>query len=229
MYKMGHTMKRLWKVFILVGTLALTLSAGIVVHRHFFRPTVWLSTSSPSKAYTVELTGDKGRGGFLIHNVVRFNAIKNGHLLVKDGFVHSGDSFDISFELRFPEHAWLSENVLRFWSNPNYPVRAKPDLLMVSNTTDKRIEYLQIYADAYDMFLVFDVQPHSTVTLSFSHQSERPRFNCVGEFQDGSPVIYERAFTETKLDSPLRYCLSIDNNSTKIDILGDEGQCSSGQ
>jgi hypothetical protein len=77
---------------------------------------------------------------------------------------------DISFELAYSEHAWASENVLRFWRNPHMPEeKDKFDILLISNDTDKTIKYLEV--KARDMFLVFELQPNSTLRLLSAHQS----------------------------------------------------------
>src|SRR5262245_2284647 len=90
---------------------------GILAHWWFAGPVVWFSSSSPENSYKIELTGDKGRGGFFIPAVVKYNLIKNGHLLAENRKAHSGDAMDISFELAYPEYTWINENVMRFWRN----------------------------------------------------------------------------------------------------------------
>src|SRR5262245_48096690 len=98
-------------------TLVVIALVGIMVHWWVAEPAVWLSSSSPDQTYKVELTGDKGRGGFFVPAVVKYNLIKNGHLLAKNRKAHSGNAMDISFEIAYPEHTWISENVIRFWRN----------------------------------------------------------------------------------------------------------------
>lgn len=93
---------------------------GFFLYRVFVQPNVWLSTSSPTNTYTVKLTGDKGRGGFNFYSAVNFNVLRNGQTIVKNAHAHSGDFMDTSFELAHPEHAWVDENVIRFW-NPDSP------------------------------------------------------------------------------------------------------------
>ena len=212
-------MRRLYKVIALVTTLAITLATGIIVHRLVFKSHVWLSTSSPSGTYTVELTGNKSRS---FYHVVRFNLIKNGQPVIENAYAHSGDWMDISFELAYPEHAWVNENAIRFWRNPDVP-DDKSDTLLISNDTGKVIRYLKIYAK--DMFLVFDVQPKSSHRLSFSHQYEGSWIDCEGEFDDGqrieaSGVSFSRS---DKLNEPMRYCMSIGDSRVKIESPQAEG------
>lgn len=210
-------MRKLYKFIALTGALVLTLSAGIFIHGLLFEPTVWLSTSSPNKTYRVEMTGDKGRGGFLFMGEVRFNVIRNGQVTVKNAYAHSGDFMDISFELAYPEHAWVSENIMRFWPNPHLPEeKEKSDTLLISNDTGNAIKYLRIKLK--DMFLVFDMQPHSTLKLSSTHQSWSSGVWVEGEFEDGQHIDYGAGFPHhNKVNEPLRYCVSINPNHVKIE------------
>jgi hypothetical protein len=220
-------MKRLIKVIALISTLALTLIAGILIHGWLFEAPVWLSTSSPNKTYTVELTGDKGRGGFIFDSTVRFNVIRNGQPLVKDVHAHSGDFMDISFELAYPENVWVNENVIRFWRTSDV-IEHQADTLLILNNTDKVIRYLKI--NAKDMFLVFDMQPHSSLRLSTSHQSWLGWIACEGEFVDGQPISWDGVnfFHQDKLNVPLQYCVAISEGEIKIESPQIEGYNSSG-
>ena len=216
-------MKKLFKFAALLATLAVTLAAGIIIHRLLFKPHVWLSTSSPNKTFTVELTGDKGRGGFIFYNTVWFNVIRNGQPIVENAYAHSGDSMDISFELAYPEHAWVSDNVMRFWRNPHLPEeRKKSDTILISNDTDKPIKYLMIKLK--DMFLVFDIQPHSELQLSSTHQSWSSGVWVGGEFEDGKRIGYGAGFPHhNKVGAPLQYCVSVNASSVKIESPQMEG------
>ena len=211
-------MKRGYKLLVLLIASAYLavgiLSAGFIVRWCFAESPVWLSTSSPNKTHTVPLTGDKGRGGFIIESVVRYNLIKNEQLLLKDRLAHRGDAMDISFELAYPEHAWANENVLRFWRNPDRPQDAGTDELLITNDTNKVIKYMQIKSQ--DMFFVFEIQPHSNLKLLFSHQSGGSWIWCEGEFQDGSRMEYGANFPESKTDT-LRYCMAITYDRVIID------------
>ena len=117
----------------------LILAIGFFIGSYLFS-SVWLSTSSPNKTYKVELTGDKERGGFIIPSVVGYKVIKENQVIAENLSIHSGDWMDISFELAYPEHTWISENVIRFWRNSHLPEeKDKTDTLLISNDTDKTI------------------------------------------------------------------------------------------
>jgi hypothetical protein len=205
-------MSKLHKIIILL----IVLAAGVVTYKWMFE-SVWLTTSSPNKTYTVELTGNKGRGGLIIPSVVGYKVFKDSQIMAKNSWVHSGDWMDISFELAYPEHAWVSENVIRFWRNPHIPEeKDKFDVLLISNDTDKTIKYLEV--KARDMFFVFDLQPNSTLRLSSTHQSWSYGIWIGGEFEDGENIEYGTGFTHRdKLNKPLRHCLSVNYGYVKIE------------
>jgi hypothetical protein len=221
-------MKKLYKNLALVVTFAVSLTAGLLIHRLFFKPNVWLSTSSSNKTYSVELTGDKGRGGIIFYSTVRFNVLKNGQTVVKDALAHYGDFMDVSFELAYPEHAWVSENTIRFWRNPHLPEdKDKFDTLLISNDTDKVIRYLKIGSG--DMFLVFDMQPDSILKLSPSHQPGQSWVDCEGEFGDGQPIRCNGVnFSPPKSNETLRYCVSVGEQGVRIESPQTEGYDANG-
>jgi hypothetical protein len=210
-------------IVLLIGaaTLGMTFQIGLVVYWWLDDPTVWLSTVSPNGKYTVELTGDKGRGGFIIYSVVNYNLLKDGIVFVSGRRAHHGDSMDISFELAYPEHAWINDNTLRFWREPNRPKDRSSDLLLVSNNTDKVIRFLRIRTK--DMFFVFDIQPRSNVRLSFSRQWEGNDFWAEGEFDDGSAIEYGVSFLENGSREPLGYCMTIDYDRVTINSPREKG------
>ena len=196
------------------AVLVVSLAAGVIIHWWFAESVVWLSSTSPNQKYTVELTGDKGRGGLLINSVVKYNILVDGKLLTRDRLAHYGDAMDISFELAYPEHAWIDENTLRFWST-RHRREDSLDTLLISNSTDKAIRFLRI--KAWDMFFVFDVQPRSQLKLWFTHRSEGKGISVEGEFENGSLIDYGVWFLESGSREPLGYCMTIDYDRVTID------------
>lgn len=202
-------------IAVLTGAVVLgvTLAAGIIIHRWFGVSAVWLSSTSPNQKYTVELTGDKGRGGFLLYSTVKYNILVDGKPLTRDRVAHYGDFMDISFELAYPEHAWIDDKTLRFWSN-RHRREDNLDVLLISNDTDKAIKYLRI--EAWEMFYVFDVQPRSQLKLSFTHRAEGKGISVEGEFEGGSLIDYGVWFLESGSPRPLGYCMRIDDDRVTI-------------
>ena len=209
-------MKKLFGVLIFL----VTLVVGITVYWRSTYYRVWLSSTSPNGKYTVELTGDKGRGGFFIPSMVKYNVLVDGKQLTRDRLVHSGDAMDISFELAYPEHAWIDERTLRFWSN-RHRREDQLDTLLISNNTNKKIKFLRI--KAWDMFFVFDVQPNSRLKLAFTHRSEGQGISAEGEFEDGSLIDYGVGFPENGSREPLGYCMTIEYNRLTINSPRERG------
>jgi hypothetical protein len=71
------------------------------------QPGSFLSTTSPKGIYTVKLTGRKDRPKvpFLNHQVL-FSVSRNEKVVVANKYLHSGDWFDPSFDILYPDHAW---------------------------------------------------------------------------------------------------------------------------
>lgn len=195
-----------------ISIFLMTLVAGTIIHWRFTYYRVWLSSTSPNQKYTVELTGDKGRGG-LLYAVVKYNILVNKELVTSDRLLHYGDAMDISFELAYPEHAWIGENTLRFWSN-RHRSEDNLDTLLISNKTNKVIRFLRI--KTWDMFFVFDVQPRSGLKLSFTHRSEGKGISVEGEFEDGSIIDYGVSFPENRSQEALGYCMTFEEHVVTI-------------
>jgi hypothetical protein len=142
-------------------------------------------------------------------------------VIVTDRVAHSGDWLDISFELAYPEHAWIAENVMRFWRKPDRVQDDRSDTLLVSNGASKTVRYLRLKAK--DMFFVFDIQSNSSMQLSFTHQSEGNGIWCEGEFEDGQHFEYGVSFLESKMPGPLRYCLVLHDDGLTIESSQERG------
>ena len=190
----------------------LTLIAGVVIYWEYGYYKVWLVSTSPNQKYTVELTGDKGRGGIVVPAAVKYNILIAGERIISDRLVHSGDAMDISFELAYPKHAWINENTLRFWSDVHRREDSL-DVLLISNNTDKLIRYLRI--KARDLFFVLDIQPQSQVKLLLTHTSG-PSISVAGEFADSAAIDYGVGFLESRGEQPRGYCVAIDYDRVTI-------------
>jgi hypothetical protein len=197
-----------------------TLVAGMIVHSRFAPERVWLSTTSPNQKYTVELTGDKGRGGILFYSTVKYNILVNGEVVTRDRVVHYGDAMDISFELAYPEHAWIDANILRFWSN-RHRREDNLDTLLISNNTDKVIKSLRI--KTHELFFVFDLQPRSELKVESTHRSEGTGISVEGQFEDGSHIDYGVGFLDNGSREALGYCMIIGYQTVTINSPRQRG------
>jgi hypothetical protein len=197
-----------------------TLVAGVLVYWKYGYYLVFLSTASPNQKYTVELTGDKGRGGIVIPSAVKYNVLIGEERVMTDRLLHSGDAMDISFELAYPKHAWINDNTLFFWSDVHRR-EDNLDVLLISNNTDKLIRYLRI--KTWDLFFVFEVQPQSQVKLLFTHRSEGKSISVEGKFADGANIDYAVGFPESGSKTPQGYCVMIDYNRVAITSPREKG------
>lgn len=202
----------------LFGLLAflLTLVGATAIYWRLTYYRVFLTSQSPTGKYTVELTGDKGRGGLVTYAVVKYNLLVDGRPVTRDRLAHYGDWMDISFELAYPEHAWIDEKTLRFWNE--HRREDKLDTLVISNNTAKRIKFLRI--KAWDMFFVFDVKPNTKQKLTFTHRTESKQISAEGEFEDRALIDYGVSFPEHRRREPVGYCMTIDYAHVTINECG---------
>ena len=196
------------RLFAILAFLA-SLVVGTAIYWRLEYYGVWLSSTSPNGKYTVELTGDKGRGGMLIYSVVKYNLLVDGKRVTRDRLAHYGDWMDISFELAYPEHAWVDDKTLRFWSS-EHRREDNLDTLLISNDTAKTIKFLRI--KAWDMFFVFDIAPNTKHQLAFKHLTGSQIVTAEGEFEDGSRIDYRASFSQNKRREPQVYCLTFEND-----------------
>lgn len=163
------------------------LFASLVLYKAIAPPQVFLTTSSPGKTYTVHLAGKKEtpRIPALSHEV-HFSALKGSEKFLADKYLHSGDWFDPSFEISYPQHTWVSENVLRLYRDEHFSKRT-PDTLTVVNGTNGIIKYLRVTSDC--MVLLFDLQPRSTTELSIPAPRGNLKWVSVeGEYSEGRSI-----------------------------------------
>jgi hypothetical protein len=100
------TAKAAIKWVLPVCVLLVTLVGSLALFRVIHSPSVFLTTTSPSGAYTVNLTGQKERPMWpFVAHTVQFNVLKNNRSILSDKYLHSGDWMDTSYEISFPNHA----------------------------------------------------------------------------------------------------------------------------
>ena len=124
---------------IILGVIVAVLASGTIACVSVAQSGTFLTTSSPDKTYTVELTGNKYRPSIPgVDHEARFNLIKNGQPLVKNAYVDAYDWFDSDFAGMYPEHKWVIDSVLRFGHNVAKSEES-PDSLSISNNTNKTV------------------------------------------------------------------------------------------
>lgn len=177
-----------------------------------------LVTESPNKTYKVVL--EKGRGTPDVDStrddeiVVRFSAAERGTSLVSKELLYSADSLDRPFEILFPNHLWISESALRFGEDLSRS-QVRPDEIKVLNETDQRITYLRINSGKYEMFLLFEINPNTNMTLSTQAQtdtvSDLSWISGTGRFEDGKilPEEGKNFYIRGKYSGPAHYAIII--------------------
>jgi hypothetical protein len=177
---------------VLIGVLLLSL----IFYHASGGSSEFLITSSPNGTYRVSLSGQKGRPPLGLTSEVRFEVFKNGELFVPKKYLHSGDSFDLSFEAGYPNHGWLRENVLHFYRD-EYLKKDRLDKVIVSNSTSEKIRYLRV--QSIDKFLLFDVEPRSSMELAASPpRGDIKWVGAEGEFSNGQKIELTGANFKTR-------------------------------
>ena len=208
------TLRYILAVSALFGALIISL----IIYRVIAKPPpTFLTTSSPEKTYTVYLTGQKEQPLFFTVEV-RFHVMKNGTRFLSNKYLHSGDSEDMSFEMRYPNHRWVNENTLQFYRE-EYFHDGKPDTVVVVNNTGETIKYTKI--ESVDAILLFDLQPGFTGKML----TPRPRgdskwVDVVGEFSDGRKIEGTNKDLLEHKDpiGPNTYYITINADGTTVEI-----------
>lgn len=202
---------------IILAIIVAAFTFGTIACAALAQSGTFLTTSSPNKTYTVELTGNKSAPSVPgVDHEARFNLFKNGQPIVKNGYVDEYDWFDSDFAGMYPEHKWLNESVLRFGSNVSNSEKSS-DSLVVSNKTNKTIKYLRIVAGG--MLFIFEMPPDSKSKFSVPYLGDLPWVTGEGEFTDGQKVKANGVNFQNKekLKDSLRYCISVLDDSLKIE------------
>jgi len=181
-------------------------------------PKAFLSTSSPRRTYTVSLTGRKDRPKvpFVNHQVL-FSVSRDQKVFLANKYLHSGDWFDPSFDLLYPEHMWVSDDILQFYKKEFFS-EGQHESIVVANETKKTIQYLKVAS--VDIFLLFNIQPGSTTTLTVSAPRGDSRWIDVdGEFPEGQSTKQNGVgfvFSKAK-KGPFTYYIYVDEGASKIE------------
>ena len=147
----------------------------------FFTPEI-LTSSSPAGTYSVTLTGQSERPVLpAFKHRVWFRVVKDGKPYISDKYFHSGDWFDPSFSILYPQRAWHSENILHLYTEEFFR-RGPAGVGVIRNTSDKTIKYLRVVSD--DVYLIFDLDPGSVVRVSVPPPRGDVYLGAEGEFVD---------------------------------------------
>jgi hypothetical protein len=205
------------KNLVLLFAFVATAVGAVLVVRRIEQGKVFLSTSSPNGTYVVSLAGRRDRPllPFITHEVV-FSVTKDGRESLTRKYLHSGDGFDPWFNLEFPQHAWVKENVLQFYRVSE----GERESIVVENETQKLIKYLRV--TSLDSFLLFDIQPGATFTLPVAEPRADLRWIEVeGEFDDGQRIKATGTnFLFRGRTGPFSYYVDINDDGLTIESPG---------
>lgn len=195
--------------------LVVAVLVSVALYRLVAKPPVFLSASSPGGTYVVNLSGQKGRPLFFT-NEVRFEVLKNGEPFIPSSSLHSGDSFDLSFESGYPNHRWTGENVLQFYREQHFNA-GQPDTLIVVNQSGQPIKYLRV--QSVDKLLFFDLPRGAEVTVPMSrHRGDSSGVYVEGEFDGGRDFKGGAAFTIHKeQNGPFTYYIRVIDDGVRIE------------
>jgi len=104
---------------------------------------------------------------------------------VANKYLHSGDWFDPSFDILYPDHAWENDEILHFYKR-SFFADCQPEQVVILNKTTEMIQYRRVTSVT---FLLFDIQPESTTRLAVSKPRGDSRWIKIeGQFSDGTPI-----------------------------------------
>lgn len=180
-----------------------------------------LATTSPGKTYGVRLTEKKTE--YSPQNLwpykVFFALEKNGHTIVSDSIIHSGDDIDERYGNVASEADWISEKVLRL-SYRKINAEQPHDSIEVYNDSGQTLPYVLIHwtvsnPNPNERFLLIDVQPNEKVRLQVTSDAEGKAdmswVSCLGRFEDGKELgrVGKNFRVAGKPKSPSKYFVTI--------------------
>ena len=125
---------------------------SVAIHNAYVEARPFSSMSSPTGAYTVNLTGRKERPS-LSPNTVNYHVLKAGEPFLPSAYLHSAlDFMDLSFEAGYPDHRWVSDNVLQLYREQYFSEGVRDEVVVV-NRTGQIIKHLRVRS--VDQFLLF--------------------------------------------------------------------------
>ncbi len=207
---------------IISGMIASILTTGTFACVNPVQSGTFLTTSSPNETYTVEFQGNKYAPTIpFVDHETRFNLFKEGQYIVKGGYVDQYDWFDSDFAGMYPEYRWVTESALRIGKDISYSEKST-DSLIVVNKTSRSIRYLRIVAG--DMLFIFEMPPNSKSWFPVPFLGELPWVTGEGDFSDNQKIKWDGVNFQNKdkLKHSLRYCISVENESVRIEspIMG---------
>ena len=180
-----------------------------------------LARVSPEKTYGVRLTEKytKYSSQNLLPYKVFLTLEKNGHAIVSDSIIHSGDEMDERYGIVASEADWISDKVLRL-SYRKINAEQPHDWIEFHNDSGQTLPYVLIHwtvpnPNPNERFLLIDVQPNEKVRLQVTSHAEGTAdmswVSCLGRFEDGKELggVGKNFKIVGKPKSPSKYFVTI--------------------
>jgi hypothetical protein len=185
-------------------------------------------TTSPGGTYTVRFTEDiESKQGLMFENrVIWFSLIKKGTVIMDKELFARDKAYKLpSFIEKYPHQEWKAENILRLGNIPPLPDTMCNEVI-VANLTSNAIGYVDVITFQPERFIIFDLQPNSTVKLySQPENASSLTFLAGGKFSGGQ--IMNRIQVDFQLpesqSSVARFCITISNQGISITSSEYEG------
>ena len=185
----------------------------------------WLSLrrdvalKSPNGRYSVHLAGRFGRPIFGVMHTVYARVFDGSNEIVSRRQIHTGDWMDPWFDLWYPRHIWVDNNILRL-TRPQDEALNEYDQITVRNSASATVRFFRI--DCRDKFLLLDITPGQEVFLQAPMQggySDYSWLNVDGEFADARDLqAIGKNFSVSKRGARYR----IDIRDDKIELTLDD-------
>jgi hypothetical protein len=126
-----------------------------------------IDTASPGGQYRLKL---EGRGeppsagiGELQRQVVTLESAKGSQIVATDKRFFVEDSGDF-FRQRYPAYEWVNDSTLRLGDRS--PKDRFQDRLIVTNRTDKLLDFVILRYGKYELFFIYDLGPGKQLELN---------------------------------------------------------------
>lgn len=186
-------------------------------------------TSSPGRTYTVQFEESvESQQGLMFDNrVVKFSLTKHGATVFNQELFSREKVDKPPFSQKYPRLDWRAENILRLGGD-SLP-ESSCDEIIVTNLTSKEIAYFDVITFQPERFIIFDLQPKSTVRLYAYPENDATiadqPFLVGGKFSDGQDIkTREVSFSRrANLPTVAHYCISISDEGIFMNSIEYDG------
>jgi|GEM_PF-6787715 len=213
---------------IWVSILVVIYSVNPVKLQNSQSTNLYLVLDSPKKTYKVVISG-KGepKKTYELKNSeheVKASVSKLGKSILEDFSIYSGDAYDDGFIHLYPDNIWLTDSMLSFGKKANFDHSVQSEV-RIFNKTKKYISNLYVKVGKFYIFLLFDIEPNSTNSMSVHIENWERIVGCKGKFVDGNNINYSDVefSSKDKRTTPAHYCVILKDDKVIIGSQEFEG------